>query len=119
MEYNQDHQQRRRHNQGRGYESALYEVVCPAIYVIRVFGLAPYAYPKDNRPPKLLTSNFNCIYTVAWITIYSYIVVTSLIRFEGLDRNKPVLGVTENGKVYSIHNSFFFYYYYFKLTILN
>ena len=90
---------RRRLGAGRGSESPLYEVVCPAVYVIRVFGLAPYAYPKDNRPPRLSPSAFNCVFSLFWMTLYTYIVVGTMRRFNGLNKEKPILGATENGKV--------------------
>lgn len=84
---------------GRGKESALYEVVCPAVYVVRIFGLGPYDFPRDNIPPRLRPSRFNCIYALFWISLYSLVITTSLIRFDHEDDDKPILGVTEKGKV--------------------
>ncbi|XP_058803414.1 uncharacterized protein LOC131671187 isoform X2 [Phymastichus coffea] len=83
----------------RGSESPLYEAVSPALYVVRAFGLAPYRYPPGNRPPRLRASGPYCLYSLLWASLYSWIVVTALMRFGGLDRDKPVLGVTENGKL--------------------
>ncbi|NP_001177425.1 gustatory receptor 6 [Nasonia vitripennis] len=84
-------------------ESPLYEVVCPAVYLARVFGLAPYeledARPDNNRPKRLGASTVYCFFSIFWLIVYTYIVVISLIRFGGLDRDKPVLGVTEDGKL--------------------
>ncbi|CAB0032587.1 unnamed protein product, partial [Trichogramma brassicae] len=82
-------------------ESALYEVVCPAVYVSRAMGLAPYeltARGQADGQARLAPSRLNCLYSLFWTSLYSYIVVTSLIRFSGSKRDKPVLGVTETGK---------------------
>lgn len=91
----------RRSSPGRGSELALYEMICPAIYVIRAFGLAPYEFAKDprTRRPRLRASRFNCLYTIFWAVVYSYVVFKSLAQFNGLDSDKPVLGVTETTKV--------------------
>ena len=74
----------------------LYEALCPGLYVLRVFGLAPYRLARDGS---LRVSGPSCLFALLWASIYSYVVVTALMRFEGLERNRPVLGVTENGKV--------------------
>ncbi|KAJ8680860.1 hypothetical protein QAD02_016647 [Eretmocerus hayati] len=83
----------------RGSESALYEVVSPAFYVTRVFGLAPYAFPRNNRPAKLQPSRKYCIFAIVWIIIYGYIVVHAFIRFDAGDDDRPVLGATEKAKL--------------------
>ncbi|XP_014222192.1 putative gustatory receptor 2a [Trichogramma pretiosum] len=83
-------------------ESALYEVVCPAVYVSRAMGLAPYeltARGQLDGQARLAPSRLNCLYSLFWTSLYSYIVVTSLMRFAGSKRDKPVLGVTETGKL--------------------
>lgn len=79
-----------------GAESPLYEVLCPAVYTIRAFGLAPYDFAGDGR---LRASGFNCLYSLFWACLNSYIVVAALMRFGGIDADKPILGYTENGKV--------------------
>lgn len=80
----------------RGAKSPLYDILYPAVYVIRVFGLAPYEFDKDGR---LQPSSFNCVYSLFWALLNSYIVVATLMRFAGLNEDKPVLGYTDSGKV--------------------
>lgn len=84
---------------GRGRESMLYEVVCPAIYIIRTFGLAPYDFPRNNEPPKLQASNFHSLYTLFWCTYHSYFVLTTLVRFSQLEDAKTLLRFTEGAKL--------------------
>ena len=83
-------------------EPALHDVICPAVYVSRAFGLGPYKFTDRGSPsgyPRLIPSISNCAYSLFWMTLYTWIVVTSVMRFSGQKKDKPVLGATETGKV--------------------
>lgn len=79
----------------KGPEAPLYTAVCPVVYVIRVFGLAPYEFHKDFLVP----SSINSMYALLCLTTYTYIIYTVLMSFVGKKREKPLLGLTEAAKV--------------------
>ncbi|GAB1866431.1 Gustatory receptor [Camponotus japonicus] len=80
----------------RGPDSPLYMSIWPMIYVLRVFGLAPYDFSQD----RLIPSNIYLIFTVIAATLYTYIfyVVTKLTIGTKRD-DSAVLGGTDNTKV--------------------
>ena len=81
----------------RGADSPLYTAICPVVYVIRVFGLAPYEFDNDI----LVSSSFNSIYSYLCMGVYTYIIYTVLKRFTSIEQEQPLLGHTETGKVCS------------------
>ncbi|XP_012286416.1 uncharacterized protein LOC105702979 [Orussus abietinus] len=88
--------ERKRHVEKiRGPESALYSAVCPIVYALRIFGLAPYRFSKDQLVP----SRFNLIFAFVFMGIYSYIIYGILIQFLNVERGSPVLGHIETIKV--------------------
>lgn len=79
----------------KGPDSQLYTSICPIVYVIRVFGLAPYEFHNDMLVP----SSVNSIFSYACAFVYSYIIYNTLVRFMALEPDKPLVGYTETGKV--------------------
>lgn len=53
----------------RGSESLLYKATWPMIYIVRVFGLAPYSFSRN----RFVLSNVNLIFTTIAAILYSYI----------------------------------------------
>ncbi|XP_011688051.1 PREDICTED: uncharacterized protein LOC105450095 [Wasmannia auropunctata] len=79
----------------RGPDSPLYKVIWPMIYVVRIFGFAPYNFAQD----RLVPSNINLIFTVIAATFYSYVLYAVFARFLSVKRETWTLGGTENTKV--------------------
>lgn len=80
----------------RGPDSPLYMSIWPMVYVVRVFGLAPYEFSQD----RLVPSNIYLIFSVIVGTLYSYIFYTVAARIIGIKRREgAVLGETEATKV--------------------
>lgn len=79
----------------RGPDSPLYKVIWPMIYVVRIFGFAPYNFSQD----RLVPSNFNLIFTTIAGTFYSYILYDVFYRLLSVRRDTWTLGGTENTKV--------------------
>lgn len=79
----------------RGSNSPLYESIWPMVYVVRMFGFAPYDFSQD----RLVPSNGYLIFSAIAASLYSYIIYTILVRFMGIERDDNVLGGTETTKV--------------------
>ncbi|CAD6216431.1 GSCOCT00004589001.3-RA-CDS, partial [Cotesia congregata] len=69
------HIRRAKENEYRGSNSPLYKSICPLIYAIRVFGLAPYEF-EDN---KLVPSNSYLSFTFFWFCVYTYVIWRYLV----------------------------------------
>lgn len=83
----------------RGPDSPLYMSIWPMVYVVRVFGLAPYDFSQD----RLVPSNVYLIFSATVVILYTYIFYVVAHRSLNLKRTEgPVLGGTENTKVNSI-----------------
>ncbi|XP_024938529.1 uncharacterized protein LOC107266197 isoform X2 [Cephus cinctus] len=79
----------------KGCDSALYSAVRPVVYIVRVFGLAPYEFVEDRLTPStvyLIWSLFNFIF-------YTWVLIVFINRFQGDESLKPLLGYTEFVKV--------------------
>lgn len=79
----------------RGLHSPLYESIWPMVYVVRMFGFAPYDFSQD----RLVPSNGYLIFSAIAASLYSYIIYTIIVRFMGIERDDNVLGGTETTKV--------------------
>lgn len=79
----------------RGPDSPLYTSICPLVYIIRVFGLAPYEFSQNDLRP----SNAYLIFSLFTLSFYSLIAYVVYMRFNGVVRDRPILGSTENAKV--------------------
>ncbi|XP_011879613.1 PREDICTED: uncharacterized protein LOC105568507 isoform X3 [Vollenhovia emeryi] len=80
----------------RGSDSPLYNATWPMIFVVRVFGFAPYNFSQD----RLVPSNINLIFTSIATILYTYILYDVVfIRFLNVKRETWTLGGTENTKV--------------------
>ncbi|XP_034182281.1 uncharacterized protein LOC117605268 [Osmia lignaria lignaria] len=79
----------------RGPESALYTAIYPSVCITKVFGLAPYDFKDDQMVP----SNICLVFSIAFMTIYCYIMYIVYLRFTTLKRENPVFGVVETTKV--------------------
>lgn len=80
----------------RGPNSPFYMSIWPMIYVMRVFGLAPYDFSQD----RLIPSNIYLIFTVIAASLYTYVFYIVARRTIGLKRDgNAVLGGTEDTKV--------------------
>lgn len=80
----------------RGPDSPLYMSIWPMIYVLRVFGLAPYDFSQD----RLIPSNIYLIFTAIAATLYTYIFYVVTKSTVGLKRDdSALLGGTDNTKV--------------------
>lgn len=79
----------------RGLDSPLYKVIWPMIYVVRVFGLAPYNLSQD----RLVPSNINLIFTAIAAILYSYILYEVFNRLINVKREIWTIGGVENTKV--------------------
>jgi len=76
----------------RDSDSLLYKATWPMIYVVRVFGLAPYSFSRN----RLVLSNVNLIFTAVAATLYSYILYEV---FNGIINIKRAWTGTEATKV--------------------
>ncbi|XP_011630763.1 gustatory receptor for sugar taste 43a-like [Pogonomyrmex barbatus] len=79
----------------RGLDSSLYRVTWPMMYIVRVFGFAPYNILQD----RLVSSNINLIFTAIAAILYSYILYDVLKKFMNIQREVSALSGTENTKV--------------------
>lgn len=80
----------------RGPDSPFYTSIWPMIYVMRVFGLAPYDFSQD----RLVPSNTYLIFSVIVTTLYTYVFYTVARNTLGMKRDgSEVLGKTEDTKV--------------------
>ncbi|XP_029666254.1 uncharacterized protein LOC115237395 [Formica exsecta] len=80
----------------RGPDSPFYMAIWPMVYVMRVFGLAPYDFSQD----RLVPSNIYLIFSVTAATLYTYIFYTVVRRSFAAERDdNALLGGTENAKV--------------------
>ncbi|XP_072765701.1 uncharacterized protein [Anoplolepis gracilipes] len=80
----------------RGPDSPLYTAIWPMVYVVRVFGFAPYEFSQD----RLVPSNVYLIFSASAGILYTYIFYTVTERILGLDRREgKILGGTEVTKV--------------------
>lgn len=78
----------------RGPESPLWTAICPVVYFIRVFGLAPYEFHNDTLVP----SRIYCIFAYVCLIVYAYLMYTVMARFTR-NEEQPLLGQTETIKV--------------------
>ncbi|KAL2727985.1 putative gustatory receptor 28a [Vespula maculifrons] len=79
----------------RGPDSPLYSAICPAIYIIRILGQAPYKFSKD----RLVPSNVYLIFSFVFLTVCFYNVYVVFYQFLHSTRKEPILGGTEYIKV--------------------
>lgn len=79
----------------RGPDSPLYTAICPAVYIIRFFGLAPYEFSKD----RLVPSNVYLIFSCSFLLLYSYVTYSVCNRFRSLTRDTELLKGTEYVKI--------------------
>lgn len=80
----------------RGPDSPFYMSIWPMIYVMRVFGLAPYDFSQD----RLVPSNIYLIFSVITATLYTYVFYIVARNTLGMERDdSAVLGRTEDTKV--------------------
>lgn len=79
----------------RGADSPLYASIWPMVYIVRMFGFAPYDFSQD----RLVPSNGYLIFSAIAATLYSYILYVVIKRFVNVDRGDVILGGTENTKV--------------------
>ncbi|XP_029157460.1 uncharacterized protein LOC114929910 [Nylanderia fulva] len=81
----------------RGPDSPLYMSVWPMVYIVRVFGLAPYDFSQDRLVPSNVYLGFTVTVTILFTYIFYVVANKSLYlkRDEG-----PVLGGTENTKIF-------------------
>ncbi|XP_071560320.1 uncharacterized protein [Temnothorax nylanderi] len=82
----------------RGPDSPLYRAIWPMIYVVRVFGFAPYDFSQD----RLVPSNTNLIFTAIATIFYSYVFYQVFSRFLlnlSIKRETEPLDRTENTKI--------------------
>ncbi|XP_066586800.1 putative gustatory receptor 2a isoform X2 [Prorops nasuta] len=81
----------------RGPDSPLCTTLYPMICMMRIFGLAPYGYCED----RLVPYNYYLSFSLISASLYTYIIYVVYVRFNGLTRDKPLLGSTETVKVFS------------------
>ncbi|XP_047351148.1 putative gustatory receptor 28a [Vespa velutina] len=86
---------RRQLKKFRGPDSPLYSAICPAVYIARIFGDAPYEFWKD----RLVPSNVYLIFSFIFLAIYSYNVYTIFVQFLTFTRQIPILGGTDYVKL--------------------
>lgn len=79
----------------RGPDSPLYNAICPVVYIIRVFGLAPYEFHNDILVPSRIHSIFAYICLIAYTCIITHSVMSRFTR----NHEQPLLGHTEAVKV--------------------
>lgn len=79
----------------RGSDLPLYTSIRPMVYVVRIFGFAPYNFSQD----RLVPSNVCLIFSAIAAVLYSYILYEVFQRMMGVKREAAVLGGTENAKV--------------------
>ncbi|CAL7947956.1 unnamed protein product [Xylocopa violacea] len=79
----------------RGADSPLYSAVFPLVCVMKILGLAPYDFTKDEMTP----SNAGLAFSFAFIGIYSYIIYIVYLRFTIVKRSSVILSAVENTKV--------------------
>ncbi|XP_077274244.1 uncharacterized protein LOC143903973 [Temnothorax americanus] len=82
----------------RGPNSPLYRAIWPMIYVVRVFGFAPYNFSQD----RLVPSNINLIFTAIATIFYSYVFYQVFSRFllnQSIKRETDPLDRTEDTKI--------------------
>ncbi|XP_039311422.1 uncharacterized protein LOC105196034 [Solenopsis invicta] len=77
-----------------GQNSPLYKATWPMIYVIQVFGYAPYNLSQD----RLMPSN-NMLFTVIAIILYTYIFCVVFVSYLNIKRESRTLDGTETTKV--------------------
>ncbi|XP_071560318.1 uncharacterized protein [Temnothorax nylanderi] len=80
----------------RGPHSPLYRAIWPMIYIVRVFGFAPYNFSQD----RLVPSNINLIFTAIATTFYSYVFYQVFNRFLSIKRGNKTLDETVNTKMF-------------------
>ncbi|XP_024882839.1 uncharacterized protein LOC112461728, partial [Temnothorax curvispinosus] len=80
----------------RGPDSPLYRATWPMIYIVRVFGFAPYNFSQD----RLVPSNINLIFTTIATTFYSYVFYQVFSRFLSIKRGNKTLDKTVNIKMF-------------------
>lgn len=90
------HIHRMKKKQFLGPNSPLYTSVCPLVYAIRAFGLAPYEF-EDNQ---LVPCDTYMIISLFWIFMYTYIVSGFIIEFiDSEKKRKKVLLYAEQARV--------------------
>lgn len=74
----------------------LYKAIWPMVFVVRVFGFAPYTFSQG----RLVPSNTNLIFTTIAIALYSHALYEVCNRFMSVKREvSSTLEGTENAKV--------------------
>jgi hypothetical protein len=85
---------RKRTKRLRGLDSLLYASIWPMVYVVKIFGFAPYNFSQDRLAP----SNICLIFSAIAVVLYSYVLFI-LERLISVEREVVLLGGTENAKV--------------------
>ncbi|XP_057325419.1 uncharacterized protein LOC130667674 [Microplitis mediator] len=89
------HIHRMKKKQFLGPNSPLYTSVCPLVYIIRGFGLAPYEF-EDNQ---LVPCDSYMIISFFWLFMYTYIISGFIIEFIDSEKNrKKVLLYAEQAR---------------------
>ncbi|KYN35869.1 hypothetical protein ALC56_09660 [Trachymyrmex septentrionalis] len=86
---------RKRVKKRRYPNSPLYKVIWPMIYIMRMFGFAPYNFSQY----RLTSSNVNLLFTVIVAIVYSCVSYEVFIKFLNVKRETLTIGGTENTKV--------------------
>lgn len=94
---------RRRTKRPRGPNSPLYAAIWPMVYVVRVFGFAPYEFAQD----RLVPSNGYLIFSAFAAVLYSYILYVVFQKFTGVKRELIAVDTTESAKVGNGREKFF------------
>ncbi|KYN06689.1 hypothetical protein ALC62_02347 [Cyphomyrmex costatus] len=79
----------------RGPDSPLYKIIWPMIYIMRIFGFAPYYFLQDCLKP----SKINLLFTAIGAILYSYVSYDVFTKFLNVKRETWTIGGTENTKV--------------------
>ncbi|EGI62767.1 hypothetical protein G5I_08938 [Acromyrmex echinatior] len=75
--------------------SPLFKVIWPIIYIVRMFGFAPYNFSQY----RWTSSNINLLFTVIVAIVYSYVLYEVFTKFLNVKRETLSIGRIENTKV--------------------
>jgi len=85
---------KKRTRRSRSSDSPLYASIRPMVYVMKIFGFAPYDFSQDRPVP----SNICLIFSAIAALFYSYVLYI-LGKMISIEREAALLGETENAKV--------------------